>query len=105
MNSAAPTDRLSTYLIRLFGNRADGKPELNTQISQKMNKPIKYSCPKCGSKLCTTGEIRAAGSFLAKIFDIQNRRFTSVTCNDCKYTEFYNVPSNQLGNVLDFFTS
>ncbi|OFY63284.1 MAG: GTP-binding protein [Bacteroidetes bacterium RBG_13_43_22] len=70
-----------------------------------MNKPMKYSCPKCGCKICTTGEIRTTGSFVTKIFDIQNRRFTSVTCNECKYTEFYNVPSKKLGDVLDFFTS
>ena len=70
-----------------------------------MNRPIKYACPKCGSKTCTTGEIRTTGSFLTKIFDIQNRRFTSVTCTECKYTEFYNMPSKKLGNVLDFLTS
>ncbi len=69
-----------------------------------MNKPIKYSCPKCGNKVCTTGEIRAVGSFITKIFDIQNRRFTTVTCNNCKYTELYDIPSKKLGNVLDFFT-
>lgn len=67
-----------------------------------MNKPIKYACPKCGEKLCTTGEIRTTGSFLTKIFNIQNRRFTSVTCVSCKYTELYNVPSKRLGDVLDF---
>jgi predicted nucleic-acid-binding Zn-ribbon protein len=70
-----------------------------------MDKPIKYSCPKCGSRSCTTGEIRAVGSFITKIFDIQNRRFTTVTCNNCKYTELYDIPSKKLGNVLDFFTS
>jgi hypothetical protein len=68
-----------------------------------MIKPIKYVCPKCGSKTCTVGEIRVAGSFITKIFNIQNRRFTSVTCSMCKYTELYNVPSGKLGDVLDFF--
>jgi len=67
-----------------------------------MIKPIKYVCPKCGSKTCETGEIRATGSFLTKIFNVQNRRFTSVTCTECRYTELYNIPSSKLGNVLDF---
>jgi predicted nucleic-acid-binding Zn-ribbon protein len=67
-----------------------------------MNKPIKYACPKCGSRTCTTGEIRTASNFFTKIFNIQNRRFTSVTCDSCTYTEFYNMPSKMLGNVLDF---
>ena len=67
-----------------------------------MNKPIKYACPKCGSRICITGEIRTTGSFVTKIFNIQNRRFTSVTCSDCRYTELYNVPSKKIGDVLDF---
>ncbi len=70
-----------------------------------MIKPMKYSCPKCGSRVCTTGEIRTTGGFWTKIFDIQNRRFTSVTCEMCKYTEFYNVPAKKIGDILDFFTS
>lgn len=69
-----------------------------------MNKPMKYSCPKCSSRICTVGEVRTTGSFLTKIFDIQNRRFTSVTCSNCKYTELYNVPSKMIGNILDFIT-
>jgi len=67
-----------------------------------MNKPMKYACPKCGSKFCETSEIRTTGSFITKIFNIQNRRFTSVTCSDCKYTEFYNISSKRIGDVLDF---
>jgi predicted nucleic-acid-binding Zn-ribbon protein len=105
MNSAARTDRLSIYSTRLFENQVDGKQGWKIKTLNKMNKPVKYVCPKCGSRTCTTGEIRTTGSFLTKIFDIQNRRFTSVTCNDCKYTEFYNLPSKMIGNVLDFFTS
>ncbi|MBG0860339.1 MAG: GTP-binding protein [Bacteroidales bacterium] len=67
-----------------------------------MNKPVKYVCPKCGCRTCTPGEIRTTGSFITGILHIQNKRFASVTCEDCKYTEFYNVPSNKLGDVLDF---
>jgi predicted nucleic-acid-binding Zn-ribbon protein len=65
----------------------------------------KYVCPKCNSKTFVIGEIRVTGSFWAKIFDIQNKKFTSVTCEKCSYTEFYKTPSNKIGNVFDFFTS
>lgn len=68
-----------------------------------MNAPVKYSCPKCGSRVCTVGEIRTASSFATKIFNIQNRRFTSVTCTKCKYTEMYEIPAKKIGDVLDFF--
>lgn len=67
-----------------------------------MIKPLKYVCPKCGNKISSIGEIRTASSFLTKIFNIQNRRFTSVTCTVCKYTELYNTPSKKIGDVLDF---
>ncbi|MBJ88251.1 MAG: hypothetical protein CMO98_00180 [Woeseia sp.] len=33
--------------------------------------------------------MRVAGSFWAKIFDIQNKKYCSVTCAKCSYTEFY----------------
>lgn len=71
----------------------------------KSYKPLKYSCPKCKHPYFETGEVRASGSFWTKIFDIQNRKFTSVTCKRCRYTELYNVESNKLGNVFDFFTN
>lgn len=67
--------------------------------------PMKYTCPKCGNNHYESGEMRATGSFLGKIFDIQSRKFTTVTCTNCKYTEFFASSSSQLGNVLDFFTS
>lgn len=67
-----------------------------------MIKPIKYACPKCGTRTCEIGEIRTASSYFTKIFNIQNRRFSSVTCTQCRYTEFYNMPSKKIGDVLDF---
>ena len=66
---------------------------------------LKYTCPKCGYKQFETGEMRATGSFVTKLFNIQNRKFTTITCKQCSYTEFFAMSSNQLGNVLDFFTN
>ncbi|RLD62315.1 MAG: GTP-binding protein [Bacteroidetes bacterium] len=68
-------------------------------------KPLKYICPKCGYKQFETGEMRATGSFMTKLFNIQNKKFTTVTCKQCRYTEFYAASSNQMGNILDFFTN
>lgn len=67
-----------------------------------MNRPVKYECPKCGSRTCEVGEIRTTGSYLTKIFNIQNKRFTSVICAKCRYSEFYSMPSSKIGNVIDF---
>lgn len=49
--------------------------------------------------------MRATGGMLAKIFDVQNKRFTTLTCTQCRYTEFYKASSSQLGNIFDFLTN
>jgi predicted nucleic-acid-binding Zn-ribbon protein len=64
-----------------------------------------YICPKCGNTEYETGEVRTTGSFLSKIFDVQNVKFTSVTCKRCRYTELYKADSNMLGNIFDLFTN
>jgi len=65
---------------------------------------LNYSCPKCGNTQCDVGEFRAAGGFLSKIFDVQSKRFTTVTCTNCRYTEIYRTESSMLGNIFDLFT-
>jgi predicted nucleic-acid-binding Zn-ribbon protein len=65
---------------------------------------LRYKCPKCSSNQYEVGEFRATGGFWTKIFDIQSRRFTTITCSRCKYTEIYKADSSMLGNIFDFFT-
>jgi len=65
-----------------------------------------WVCPKCTHKEYDTGEMRVAGSFWTKIFNIQNKRYASVSCSQCSYTEFYkNQSSSRLANIFDFFTN
>jgi len=66
---------------------------------------ISYRCPKCSNTQCEVGEIRAAGGFWSKIFDVQGKRFTTVTCMRCSYTEFFRADTSMLGNIFDFFTN
>ena len=68
-------------------------------------KRLRYTCPKCANRSCETGEIRAAGGFWSKIFNVQGRRFATVTCERCRYTEIYEGETSQLGNVFDLFAS
>jgi len=69
-----------------------------------MNKK-QYVCPKCGSKQYEVDEMRATGGMFAKIFDVQNKKFTTISCSMCGYTELYKRTSSTLGNVFDFFTN
>lgn len=65
---------------------------------------LQYKCVKCKNDRCEVSEFRATGGFLTKIFDIQTKKFSTVTCTRCKYTEIYKTDSSMLGNVFDFFT-
>jgi predicted nucleic-acid-binding Zn-ribbon protein len=66
---------------------------------------LNYTCPKCRNTQYEVGEFRATGGFLSKVFDVQSKRFTTVTCTQCRYTEIYRAPSSMLGNIFDFFTN
>lgn len=69
------------------------------------NKISNYCCPKCKNTSYKLGEMRATGGTFSKIFDVQNQKFTSVTCQRCSYTEFYKTKTSAISNVFDFFTS
>ena len=69
-----------------------------------MQPTINFKCAKCGHDRCDVGEFRATGGFLTKLFDVQSKKFTTVTCGQCKYTEIYRADSSMLGNIFDFFT-
>ncbi len=61
-----------------------------------------YLCPKCGNTAFESSEMRATGGFLTKIFNVQTKRFTTISCTRCSYTELYKASSSTLGNVFDF---
>lgn len=63
-----------------------------------------WQCPKCSNDEFETGVFRATGGRFAKLFDVQNRKFTTVSCTRCQYTEVYRAEVSNLINVFDFFT-
>lgn len=74
---------------------------MNTDNSQNTH----YVCPKCSNTTYESGQIRAAGGFWTKIFDIQNRKLITISCQRCGYTELYNAKKTKTAeNILDFFT-
>jgi len=66
---------------------------------------MNYKCPKCDHTAYKIGEMRATGGTLSKIFDVQNKKFTSVTCNNCSYTEFFKAKTSAMSNIFDLFTN
>ena len=50
---------------------------------------IQYVCPKCGNMHYEVDQFQATGWNFAKIFDVQNKKFTVVTCTQCGYSELF----------------
>jgi predicted nucleic-acid-binding Zn-ribbon protein len=64
-----------------------------------------YECPKCHNRAYNVDQMQATGGLFTKLFNIQNKKFTSVTCTKCTYTEFYKSKTGALSNIFDFFTN
>lgn len=62
-----------------------------------------YICPKCGCTQCVRDQFQATGGNFAKLFDVQNKRFTTISCASCGYTELYRMDADNVMDVLDFF--
>ena len=63
---------------------------------------IQYVCPKCGNRTYETDQFQATGGNFAKIFDIQNKKFVTVSCTHCGYTELYKAQTSDGWTILDF---
>ena len=63
---------------------------------------IGYICPKCGCRTYEHDQFQATGGNFAKLFDIQNKKFYTITCTRCGYTELYKEMSDGAMDVLDF---
>ncbi len=46
-----------------------------------------YICPKCGCQQYESDQFQATGGNFAKIFDVQNKKFITISCRQCGYTE------------------
>ena len=66
---------------------------------------LNYKCSKCSNRTYTMGQMRATGGILSKIFDVQTEKYTSITCEKCKHTEFYKASTKAMSNIFDFFTN
>ena len=61
-----------------------------------------YICPKCGNTHYVSDQFQATGGNFAKLFDIQNKRFTTISCTQCGYTELYRTMNSAGMDILDF---
>lgn len=73
---------------------------LEEQLAQK------FTCPKCDNQGGETDTFAATGTGFARFFDVQNKRFITVSCTNCGFTEVYNErvmkSKTSAGDVIDF---
>jgi predicted nucleic-acid-binding Zn-ribbon protein len=64
---------------------------------------VRYQCPKCGSSKFRTGNFKAYEEDASSVFDVgSTKKFYTVSCARCGYTELYKARSNEEGHILDF---
>ena len=63
---------------------------------------MRYTCPKCGCQSYVSDQFQATGGNFAKLFDVQNKKFITISCTACGYTELYRNQTSTGWNVLDF---
>ncbi|MCR6516479.1 MAG: zinc ribbon domain-containing protein [Clostridium sp.] len=68
-----------------------------------MNK-ILYECPKCKCNEFVSDQFQATGGNFAKIFDVQNKKFITISCKKCGFTELYRSSTSDGWNILDLLT-
>ena len=61
----------------------------------------KWKCPKCNNEKFERDQFQATGGNFAKIFDVQNKKFITISCTKCGYTEIYKTETEAGMNILD----
>lgn len=61
-----------------------------------------YVCPKCQNMNYSSDQFQATGGNFAKLFDVQNKKFITISCTKCGFTELYKEETSDGLNVLDF---
>lgn len=57
---------------------------------------------KCENTEFQKDQIQTTGGNFSKIFDVQNKKFITITCTKCGYTELYKSETSVGMNILDF---
>ena len=61
-----------------------------------------YQCVKCGCTTFVSDQFQATGGDFAKFFNVQNKKFITISCTQCGFTELYRAQTSTGMNVLDF---
>ncbi len=64
-----------------------------------------FVCARCGHRGAQTDRLSMSGTGLSRLLEIQAYRYAFVSCNNCGYTEVYNLRTlegkDDLGTFLE----
>jgi len=65
----------------------------------------KFVCRKCGEQGAHVERLTMSGTGLSRLFEVQPYRYAFVSCNNCGYTEVYDLRTlegkDNLGTFLE----
>ncbi|CAM3066494.1 DNA-binding protein [Lactococcus hircilactis] len=61
-----------------------------------------YSCIKCGNHHFEQDHFQSTGGEFSKLFNVQHKKFITISCAQCGFTELYKSKTSSGMNVLDF---
>ena len=66
----------------------------------------RFTCTKCRSSGAKVKSLAMTGTGISRFLDIQHNRYIFASCNNCGYTEVYNLDilsgsKDKVGNILD----
>jgi predicted nucleic-acid-binding Zn-ribbon protein/peroxiredoxin len=62
---------------------------------------LDFVCSKCGNTSYEIETLSPAGGSVSRLFSSQNRKFSAVTCTNCKHTELYKAEGSALAQAFD----
>ena len=62
----------------------------------------RWKCPKCENEEYEKDQFQATGGNFARVFDVQNKKFITISCTQCGYTELYKTGTTAGMNIFDF---
>ena len=64
-----------------------------------------FHCPKCDQHGAHVERLSMSGTGISRLFEIQPYRYAFTSCNNCGYTEIYNLTTlegkDDAGDLLD----
>ncbi len=62
---------------------------------------LNFTCAKCGHNDYEVSDMSTTSGMMSRMVNLQNRRFSAVSCRRCSYTELYKTSNSALRNVFD----